>query len=388
MKDTNLQSVMEYHRFDRQTIHNQAKEIARLYYEKGMKQVEIARLLGMYPIKVMRRLTYANENRLVSFRIENPSGIFVQPLRNQRLENILNNRFRNLSEVIVVDIPDELEQDNGGRNDSWYKQALGKALAESLIENVYEGDVIGVTGGEIMKYVAESMRLLGQTTGALNQTDVRIVSLVGTPICTPACENFNISCSADFIAATMAAAFKDAPVSQLGVPLVSPDQSGQNIKYPAEERMLFAYWKNNRAYVPNVALLEIEALDRDTHPLGDIDTVGNEPIQDLLEDMWDLHATIGYHAVGSCGQRLFTIDPLPNAPRLDNRLLQLEQVISQINTHLNAPTPEQLKMTDTVVVAVGGEKEAVRTILSNPNKVGKVDWICMDTQTAVAILYG
>jgi deoxyribonucleoside regulator len=71
-------------------------EVARMYYERGMKQEQIARSLGVSRSQISRYLTAAHERGIVQIRVMAPEET------DQELEAQLRERFSRLEEAVVL----------------------------------------------------------------------------------------------------------------------------------------------------------------------------------------------------------------------------------------------------------------------------------------------
>ena len=104
--------------------------VARLYYEVGLKQPQIASRLRLSQPKVSRLIKGAQDQGIVRISVRAPSGT------NPELEEALETRF-GLTEVEVVDISRD--------DDDAAVRELGAAAAFHLESTVRSGDVIGVS---------------------------------------------------------------------------------------------------------------------------------------------------------------------------------------------------------------------------------------------------
>lgn len=104
--------------------------VARLYYEVGLKQPQIASRLRLSQPKVSRLIKGAQDQGIVRISVRAPSGT------NPELEEALEARF-GLTEVEIVDISRD--------HDDAAVRELGAAAAFHLETTVRSGDVIGVS---------------------------------------------------------------------------------------------------------------------------------------------------------------------------------------------------------------------------------------------------
>ncbi|WP_129044557.1 sugar-binding transcriptional regulator [Companilactobacillus metriopterae] len=138
-------------------------KVARLYYESGMGQVEIAKKLNISRPTVSRLLQYALENGLVKIDIIDPFSSMTS------LEQALVKKF-NLKEAHVVPVESSNYDD--------IVEALGVYTADYLYDTIQDNDKIGVSWGRTMHQVADNLKL----SPAQN---VQVVELKGSVTYTP-----------------------------------------------------------------------------------------------------------------------------------------------------------------------------------------------------------
>ncbi|UOF90394.1 sugar-binding transcriptional regulator [Fodinisporobacter ferrooxydans] len=131
-------------------------KIARMYYEEGATQAEIAEVLGVSRPLISKYLTKAKESRLVEIRIHDEMAHTYSSL-----ESTLEKKF-NLREAIVID---EINSPAGKHN-------LGAAAGNYLLRVVKKNHTIGVSSGTTLVEVATAM------PGG-NLPNVIVVPLVG-----------------------------------------------------------------------------------------------------------------------------------------------------------------------------------------------------------------
>lgn len=107
-------------------------EIARLYYEDGLTQEEIAAQLGFSRSRIQRLLEAARQQGIVEIRLVNPTTTFTE------LEEQLVQRFR-LKKAIVV--PASLQ------SPALIRRSIGRAAARYLESVLRDGDVLGIGWG-------------------------------------------------------------------------------------------------------------------------------------------------------------------------------------------------------------------------------------------------
>jgi len=118
-------------------------EVARLYYEHGFSQQQIARKLKVSRPGISRMLQSARKQGIVAITINNPTN------HGTRLETQLIEKF-SLKQAVVV--PDD------GENYSVVQNRLGQAAAQLLDELAEDGMTIGVSWGTTMQAVARNVK--------------------------------------------------------------------------------------------------------------------------------------------------------------------------------------------------------------------------------------
>lgn len=131
--------------------------VAKLYYEKGLTQQEIAEVENISRPTVSRILDAAFKEGIVTFSIQYP----VESVDD--LEDEIVKRF-GLKKVFVVPaiIPET----------SFILADVGKALGDYLHELVRDGDTIGISWGTSLSYVAKYLK-------GSKRRDVRVVQMNG-----------------------------------------------------------------------------------------------------------------------------------------------------------------------------------------------------------------
>ena len=130
-------------------------EAARLYYEHGLSQQQIAQKLGVSRPGVSRLLQTARDHGIVSIKINDPTG------RGTRLEAQLAETF-GLKKVVVVP--------NGGEDYQIIQKRLGQAAVQLLDELIVDDLTLGVSWGTTMQAFAGQV----QRNGAQNMTVVQL----------------------------------------------------------------------------------------------------------------------------------------------------------------------------------------------------------------------
>jgi DNA-binding transcriptional regulator LsrR (DeoR family) len=141
----------------------QLAKVARLYYEDGLRQAEIAHRLDLSQATVSRLLKRALEQRVVRISVTTPVGYYPELERGVREEY-------GLKDVIVVD--HTTDEDRLLRN-------LGSAAAFYLESTIKPDDVIGVSSwSESLLATAEAMHPLRSPRG---ERVVQIEGGIGDP---------------------------------------------------------------------------------------------------------------------------------------------------------------------------------------------------------------
>ena len=133
--------------------------VARLYYEVGHKQPEIATRLRLSQPKVSRLLKTAQDEGIVRISVRAPSGT------NPELEEALEARF-GLTEVEIVDISRD--------EDEAAVRELGSAAAFHMETTVRSGDIIGVSS-----WSATLLGMVDAMHPVSGVKDVRVVQILG-----------------------------------------------------------------------------------------------------------------------------------------------------------------------------------------------------------------
>ncbi|HHV08268.1 MAG TPA: sugar-binding transcriptional regulator [Firmicutes bacterium] len=115
--------------------------VASMYYEEEMTQQEIADLMGVSRIRIVRLLQGAREQGIVTVSIKSEFKENVDIAR--RLKNALG-----LREVIVVSAPYKPEN---------LLDTLGKAAGEYAVSKLKPNRVIGIAAGRTMKAMVDNM---------------------------------------------------------------------------------------------------------------------------------------------------------------------------------------------------------------------------------------
>lgn len=122
----------------------QSIAVAKLYYESDMSQQEIAKQLELSRPTVSRLLQYAKDHGFVEIKIHDPEESLAV------LEGRLQERFHLKAVRVAASALATAEEE---------KKAMGKAAAEYLVQNVKDGDVLGVGWGQTLYAMSEFLPL-------------------------------------------------------------------------------------------------------------------------------------------------------------------------------------------------------------------------------------
>ncbi len=133
--------------------------VARLYYDDGVRQPEIARRLRLSQPKISRLLKQAHEVGIVRISVRPPSGA------NPELERAIESDY-GLHQVEVVDISRD--------DDEAAVRELGAAAAYHLETTVRSGDVIGVSS-----WSATLLAMVDAMHPVTGVRDTQVVQILG-----------------------------------------------------------------------------------------------------------------------------------------------------------------------------------------------------------------
>lgn len=140
-------------------------KIARLYYDEGRRQSEIAAQLDLSQATVSRLLKRAQEEQIVRIRISPPPGIYSE------LEAALQKRY-DLKDVVIVDCERPDDEQEIVRN-------LGAAAAYYIETTLKRGENIGISSwSETLLAMVDAMHPLSQ---AGESQVVQILGGIGNP---------------------------------------------------------------------------------------------------------------------------------------------------------------------------------------------------------------
>ncbi len=120
-------------------------QVARMYYERGLNQPEIATQLDLSQATISRLLKRAQQEKIVRITVSAPSGIYTD------LEEALQKAFR-LKAAIVVDCEQEDMDEYTLRN-------LGAAAAFYVESTLRRNEVVGVSSWSASMLATRRMKM-------------------------------------------------------------------------------------------------------------------------------------------------------------------------------------------------------------------------------------
>lgn len=136
-------------------------KVARLYYERGLKQAEIAKMLDVSQPTCSRLLKRALTDRIVRITVRPPTGTCLE------LEESLESLF-GLKEAIVVDCDDDEDHVLSG---------LGNAAAYYLETTLKADDVVGISSWSAT--LLSTVDAMNPLPGHAHPGEVRVVQILG-----------------------------------------------------------------------------------------------------------------------------------------------------------------------------------------------------------------
>jgi len=134
-------------------------KVARLYYEKGLRQTEIVKRLDLSQPTISRLLRRAQAEKIVRITVNPPPGAHTN------LEESLESAF-GLKEAIVVDVSAD--------NDEEITRELGAAAAFHLETTLKPNEVIGISSwSAALLSMVDAMRPMPRLSG------LRVVQILG-----------------------------------------------------------------------------------------------------------------------------------------------------------------------------------------------------------------
>lgn len=134
-------------------------KVARLYYERGMQQAEIADLLSLSQSSVSRVIKRAHDEKIVRTVIDPPKGVYAE------MEDRLTQTY-GLRDVVIADAT--LDDDEVVVRD------IGSAAAYYLETSLKPGDVVGISS-----WSATLLAMVDAMHPVPNLKNVKVVQVLG-----------------------------------------------------------------------------------------------------------------------------------------------------------------------------------------------------------------
>lgn len=131
-------------------------KIATLFYEDGLTQEEIGKLLNLSRIQVHRRLKMAVSSGLVSITINSPKKGLID------LASRVKKSF-GLKDVIVTKTSTDLDKT---------RDIIGKEAGEYIVSQLNKGDFVGVSWGQTVKAMVDNLP-------EANIKDITVSNIIG-----------------------------------------------------------------------------------------------------------------------------------------------------------------------------------------------------------------
>lgn len=372
-----------------------AAEVAEDFYNRGIKQYEIAEALGVPACQVSRLLKHANETGIVKHVVD-VDRVYTNIERDDALERAVTTRYM-LTKTMVVKT--DSVKGVAEEKDHRIHQLLGAAAAPYFKNLLKRNDHVGVSGGRGPYFLSESLRLLRirNDLRGVSQANVRITSLCGSSFdAMKQTTHQNIPLDADTVTLNMSRAFifhcDPVPVA---ASLVNEPTVTKRILNSRAKNITTAHWQEDAANHPSIALIGIGSFDFQYQTFSRANTRVVESIKPILDKLKGagekLRGVLGYFPIGDVCNRLFYMEP--EQPGLLNdeyrRLVtEVKQMIESLNERILTVEFDQLKNVDLVVVIAGGnyKKHAIRHVLADPAMEGIIDALITDDKTAEYLL--
>jgi DNA-binding transcriptional regulator LsrR (DeoR family) len=134
--------------------------VARMYYEWGKKQTDIAEQLGLSQSTVSRLLNLAKEENIIRISVNVPAGVHTE------LEEELVRQYQ-LRDAIVVDASRE-------RDDRMIEREVGTAAAYYLESVIRPNEVIGISS-----WSATLLAMVDAMHPVAHKNNIRVVQILG-----------------------------------------------------------------------------------------------------------------------------------------------------------------------------------------------------------------
>lgn len=140
-------------------------KVARLYYQREMRQNEIADLMGLSQASVSRLLSSAKEAGIVRITVNIPNGV------NSEIEEQVAHKF-NLKDMIVVECEDD-------QDEILLQREIGSAGAFYVETIIHNNDVVGISSwSSTLLALVDAMH---QVPGRSGIQVVQILGGIGNP---------------------------------------------------------------------------------------------------------------------------------------------------------------------------------------------------------------
>lgn len=133
--------------------------VARMYYEKDMRQSDIAKQLGLSQATISRLFNRAKEEGIVRITVNVPQGVFSE------MEEQIVDKFK-LQDAIIVDCTDDEEQ--------LIQRDIGAAAAYYVETTLKPAEVIGLSS-----WSATLLAMVDAMHQTPRKADIRVVQILG-----------------------------------------------------------------------------------------------------------------------------------------------------------------------------------------------------------------
>lgn len=300
-------------------------KVAKLHYEAGLGQVEIAKEMAISRPTVSRLLKYAQENGLVEIKVIDPFESMAS------VEELLREKYGLAEAHVVISQTEDQEA---------LMRTLGKYGAKYLMEIVKPNDTIGISWGKTINAVAQ----------ALEETvidNVSVVELKGNVTYTP------IPIYGEKILRKFGEAFNTTPYD-LPLPVIFDDQTTHNIV--VGDRHIRSLIKKGRD--ANIAIFTVGTVKDDA-------LLFQTGYFDAKEQ-----ALIQSRAVGDICSRFYTSEGEIACPEINDRTVGIKLA--------------ELKKKEKAILVAGGQRkyEAIKGALAG----GFTNCLITDDHTAKALV--
>jgi len=134
--------------------------VTRMYYERGMRQPEIAEHLGISQAKISRLLNRAREDGIVRITVSIPQGVYSD------LEENLIQKF-SLRDAIVVEVSED-------DNEKMIEREIGAAAAYYLESIIRHNEVIGISS-----WSSTLLALVDMMHPETKKRSIKVVQILG-----------------------------------------------------------------------------------------------------------------------------------------------------------------------------------------------------------------